>query len=196
MAGLSARRRSVISGTFGVWVTAMALGACGSAKPATSSASAGVCPPKAQRAMARFLDVSPAKITASSSTGGNGSPQCLWKVDLADGARVMTTVNVYNGPQPYFILERTIVEDSQVFTAHPLHAPPLSIAGLGLEASWFPQYPYLMATDGYRMLTVTVSWARQPQRVKRALAEAVSRPYLHTPHGKAAERVVNGYPSG
>ena len=125
----------------------------------------------------------------------NGSPQCLWSAALSDGRRVRTNVNVYSGPQPYFILERTIVEDSQVFTVHPQHPPPLAVTGLGLEASWFPQYPYLMVTDGHRMLTVTVGWPHQSQRVKRALAEVVARPYLHTPHGKAAIRVAEGFPS-
>lgn len=196
MAELFAGRRAPTSVIVGLCVAVTLPAACGSATHATSSASAGVCPSTARRAMATFLALAPAKITASSSIADNGSPQCRWDAELSNGSRVTTTVNVYHGPQPYFILERTIVEDSQVFTAHPLHAPPLAVTGLGLEASWFPQYPYLMATDGHRMLTITVGWAHQRQRVKRALAEDLARPYLHTPHGEAAIRVAEGFPSG
>ena len=146
--------------------------------------------------MATVLAVPVRRVTKAQSTGSNGWPQCLWGVKLAGGIRVTTLVNVDMAPQPYFVLERTIVEDSQVFTPTRLIAPPLAVTGLGLDAAWFPQYPYLMTTDGHRLLTVTVTWARQPQRVERALAEAIARTYLHTPHGKAAERIVNGYPSG
>lgn len=187
--------------TLGVCLAAISIGACGgsqhttSAEQQTSSASAaGPCESKARTAMATFLSVPAAQVAGSASVGNNASPQCLWSVKLADGARVTTLVNVETGPQPYFILERTIVEDSQEFSVTALHPGPLSVTRLGLEAAWFPQYPYLMVTDGHVLLTVTVSWAHRPQRLERALAEAVARTYLHTPHGKAAERLTIGYP--
>jgi len=104
-------------------------------------------------------------------------------------------VNVETGPQPYFILERTAIENNQTFTAKPTHPPATSVPGLGLEADWFPQYPYLIATDGHRLVTVTVTLPHNPERLERALAIRITLPYLHTPHGKAAQRLAEGYPS-
>jgi hypothetical protein len=49
-------------------------------------------------------------------------------------------------------------------------------------------------TDGFRLLTVTVVWPHHSQRSERQLAIAIARPYLHTPHGKVAQRIVQGYP--
>ncbi len=207
----SRARRCPKSLTLGVCTAAMSIAACGSSghktstEPrttveakdgtSTSAAAASPCQSKARTAIAVFLSVRAVQVAGSTSVGNNGSPQCLWSVKLA-GARVTTLVNVDKGPQPYFILERTIVEDSQEFSATALHPGPLSITRLGLEAAWFPQYPYLMVTDGYQLLTVTVRWAHRRQGVERELAEAVARTYLHTPHGKTAERLADGYPSG
>ena len=191
-----ARRASPMIVTACICAAAVVPAGCGDAARRASSAASGPCPIKAQSAMARFLALDSRRVAGARSIGNNGSPQCLWSAVASDGAPVTTLVNVYSGPQPYFILERTIVEDSQVFTPSPLYPPPVSVPGLGLEASWFPQYPYLMTTDGYRLLTVTVRWAHHPQSVERALAVAVARTYLHTPHGKVAQRIANGYPSG
>ena len=88
-------------------------------------------------------------------------------------------VNVARGPQPYFILERTIVEASQVFGAKRLSPAPVSVSRLGLEASWFPAEQWLMATDGYRLITASVEWRGARQSREIALATAATRPYLH-----------------
>jgi hypothetical protein len=53
-----------------------------------------------------------------------------------------------------------------------------------------------MATDGYRLITTTISWRRAKLNRKIALAESVTRPYLHTPHGKVAQAIADGYPPG
>jgi hypothetical protein len=65
---------------------------------------------------------------------------------------------------------------------------------LGLEASWFPQEQWLISTDGYRVITTSVDWSGAGQQRKIALARAVTVPYLHTPHGKVAERLAKSYP--
>jgi hypothetical protein len=103
-------------------------------------------------------------------------------------------MNVDTGPQPYFVLERTIVEASQIFPSR-LSPAPLAVPGLGLEAAWFPAETHLMATDGTRLVTVTVDWPRASQTREIALARAVTRQYLKTPSGKAAQRLAHGYPS-
>jgi hypothetical protein len=104
---------------------------------------------------------------------------------------------VYSGPKPYYILEQVAVGDAQQFTPTRLIPPPLSIAGLGLMADWFAQYPDLEATDGYRLVTVTVTWDHLRQRELRALAVAVTRPYMHPPAGQnATNNLLYGTPPG
>ena len=100
--------------------------------------------------------------------------------------------NVDSSPQPYFRLDRTYEEAAQVFTPGRLIPPPQNVPGLGLEADWFPMQSQLMTTDGYRLITMSFSWPRATQKQERALGEAVSRTYLHTPHGKTARRIAAG----
>ncbi|MGH2851666.1 MAG: hypothetical protein ACRDLP_13730, partial [Solirubrobacteraceae bacterium] len=73
---------------------------------------------------------------------------------------------------------------------------PEQVAGLGLEASWFPAEMHLEATDGKRLLTTTVDWPGVPAAREIRLARAMTATYLHTPHGKAAQAVAKSYPSG
>jgi hypothetical protein len=146
--------------------------------------------------MARFLAVPEAAIAVASSKGNNGSPQCSFSARVSGGSRVGVRANVENTPQPYFVLERTIVEASQIFGARRLTPAPVAIPSLGLEASWFPAQQWLMATDGYRLITTTINWRGAKLNRKIALAESVTRPYLHTPHGKVAQAIADGYPSG
>jgi hypothetical protein len=49
-----------------------------------------------------------------------------------------------------------------------------------------------MATDGYRLITTTVNWRGARSKRKIALAESVTRRYLHTPHGKVAQALADG----
>ncbi len=189
----------------GACLAALAVAACGGSGHATthaasthtsSSASITPCQSEARAAIAHFLAITPGSIAASPSMGTNGMPQCTFSAEVAPRVRMQTVANVDNGPQPYFRLERTEVEASQVFTPTRLTPAPESISALGLEADWFPAYPQLMATDGIRLITVSVDWRTASQNRERTLAEAIARTYLRTPHGKAAERLVDGYPSG
>ena len=95
--------------------------------------------------------------------------------------------NVDNGPQPYFRLERTIVEAGQQFGAVRTAAPPQSVTGLGLDAAWFPDEMKLMTTDGVRLITVTINWPGTSGARRRALARATARDYLGPLNRKAAE---------
>lgn len=154
------------------------------------------CQVKVIEAVARFLAVSPAKVGDAPSKGSNGMPQCSMTARPAGGHTVKVIANVELTPSAYFIVERTIVEASQIFSSQRLSPAPVSIPGLGLEASWFPAEQWLIATDGHRVLTTSVDWTGARQSRKIALAERVTRPYLHTPHGKAAQRLAEGFPSG
>jgi hypothetical protein len=181
---------------------ALLLAGCGHSSPTKHAAARPkkpstppVCLPKSLDAMAGILAVRPAAITTSVSTGNNAMPQCSYVASTSGGGHVGVLANVDNGPSAYFVLERTIVEASQVFGAQRLSPAPVAVFNLGLEASWFPAHSWLMSTDGYRIITATVTWPRAKQSRDIALARAVTVPYLHTPHGKAAEAVVNGYPS-
>ena len=151
-----------------------------------------VCQPAAQDAAARFLGVQAATIKLTPSTGNNTMPQCSFAVPLGSNKHVTLLVNDNTGAQPYFVLERTAIEAGQVFTQSRMIAAPVAVTGLGIEADWFPAENQLMATDGVKLITVTVDWRRTSLARQRALAEAITRPYLKHPNQKAA----NGYPSG
>jgi hypothetical protein len=140
--------------------------------------------------MARLLKLSPDRIVVAAGTGNNGMPQCSYSAQVAGHKRVEATANVDTGPQPYFILERTAIEASQQFAPTRLSPAPQAVTRLGIEADWFPAETQLMATDGIRLITVSVSW-RDSSR-KRALAEALTRPYLK--RSKKGVALAKGYP--
>ena len=144
--------------------------------------------------MAHFLSIAPTTISTSTSMGTNGMPQCSFKAPLVAHKRVDAIANVDNGPQPYFRLERTALEASQTFGTPRLSPAPEAVFHLGLEADWFPAYPQLMATDGKLLITLAVTWNGAPQSRQRQLAVAMTRTYLHTPHGKAAQALAKGTP--
>jgi hypothetical protein len=141
--------------------------------------------------MARFLTVAPNRIALAASTGNNSMPQCSFRARVAGKARVDATANVDNGAQPYFVLERAAIEAAQQFTVSRMIAAPQAVTGLGIEADWFPAETQLMATDGIRLITVSVSWRGSPQARQRALAEALARTYLSHPKRRS---LAKGYP--
>jgi hypothetical protein len=175
------RRRS------GLILAAIALCGCGGharAKPV-------VCVPAARPLLAARLGVPATAISQAVTTGNNGMPQCVLTAARAGERPVQLTVNLDNGPQAYFRLERTAIEASQQFGTVRLYAPPEQIPGLGMEADWFPDADNLETTDGLRLITVTIAWPGSKQAERRRLAEALARPFLMRPHGGAT-----GYPSG
>jgi hypothetical protein len=182
---------------------AIAIAGCGSSAPATRpaaehhrAAAPTLCEPQVLDAIAQYLKVPPAKITARQSVGNDAEPQCTFVARVADGRRVAVIANVGVEVGAYFILERTEVEASQMFAPTRLSPAPQAVYRLGLEADWFPAETHLMATDGTRLVTTTVTWGRVSEARRRALATVVTRPYLKTPHGKAAVAKAEGYPSG
>jgi hypothetical protein len=147
-------------------------------------------------AFARFLHAPPSAVSERGVVGNNASPQCTFTL-VRPAGRIVALANVYDGPSPYFILERTEVEAAQVFGETRPEPTPVPVTRLGLEADWFAgMQERLMATDGKLLITTTVRWHGSKAKQRRALAIATTRPYLHTPHGKAAIAAAEGYPSG
>jgi hypothetical protein len=163
------------------------LAGCGSAHHGPS-----VCVPRARAAVAGRLGVPVAAVSQSVSAGNNGMPECVLTARRSGEPAVRVTVNLDNGPQPYFRLERTVVEASQQFGTVRLYAAPQQIPGLGLDADWFPDGDYVMTTDGARLMTATVGWPHSTQAQRRALAQTAARAFLR----RARRRAANGYPSG
>jgi hypothetical protein len=191
------RRRRVAVAAAALALSAL-LCSCGHSAPAKTAAThrhlTAACTSGALGAMARTLGVSASSIDAAASTANNAMPQCAFNT-RAHGKRVAMTVNVDNGPQPYFVLERTIVEASQIFPVRASPAPT-QVAGLGLEASWFPAETHLEATDGLRLITATVvNWPGAATSSEIRLARAMTTTYLKTPHGKAAAKLATGFPA-
>lgn len=186
----------------GAGFAALLASGCGGSSSAKKDASgahpatplhATVCQPVAQDAVAQFLGVQAASIKLKPSVGNNTMPQCSFAVPLGGKRHVTLLVNDNTGPQPYFVLERTAIEAAQVFTADRLIAAPVAVTGLGIEADWFPAENQLMATDGLKLITVTVDWRHSSLARQRAVAEAILRPYLkhHT-----SKSLAKGFPSG
>jgi hypothetical protein len=142
--------------------------------------------------MAGYLHVAPQTIATAPSTGNNQMPQCSFTTRDARGRRIQVVANDYTGPQPYFILDRTATEASQNFALNRDYPAPAAIMGLGLEADWFPATRQLMATDGIRLITATVSWRGTTQARQQALAEPMTRQYLNL--SKLGSARAHGYP--
>lgn len=187
----------------GLLVMTLATG-CGSSAARTTTtkraaaahhaAPAGPCRSAARDALARFLHVAPASVTIAAGIGNTADPVCTYATRTPGGKRVSLNADVYSGPQPYFVLERTIVEASQPFTPKRLSPAPQTVFGLGLEASWFPNRDQLMSTDGLKLITVAVAWPRAKLSREVAVATAISRPYLKKLAPKQARAVENGFP--
>jgi hypothetical protein len=184
----AATRRLTILGALGA---ALLTAGCGSSSSSSSSSGTGatgatgakraaspVCLPKAVDAVARYLDVAPGSISLTKQTGNNAMPQCSLRAHPAHAPGIHLIANVYDGPQPYFVLERTAVEAGQQFTDQRMIAAPVTVSGLGLDADWFPAEKQLMSTDGKRLITVTVDWHGVPAARQRAIARAALAPYL------------------
>jgi hypothetical protein len=108
-------------------------------------------------------------------------------VTVVGRRRLLVIVNVDMEPQPYFRLERAIVEAGQQFGLVRGFTPPQAVAGLGLDASWFPDQSKLMTTDGTRLISATVLWPRAGQRRSRDLAVVAARHYLGKLQPNAAD---------
>ncbi len=181
-------------------LAALALAACGSAGHAGSTTAGGwpaehpVCLRVSLAAIARSLAVPVASISRSISTGNDAMPQCLYTAHRVGTRTIKVLANIDSTQGAYFVVERTIDEAAQTFTYPQRGSPPPVSVHLGLLASWFPEEQWLISTDGRKVMTVSVDWSGASQQRKIALARAVTAPYLHTPHGKLAQRLAQTFP--
>jgi hypothetical protein len=137
------------------------------------------------------LDVS--GISTTRSVGRNGMTQCTFVARRRSGA-VSVTVNVDNGPQVPFRLERTVVEAGQLFGPAPpgWHAP-IGLSGLGPYASWFTNDDKLLASNGIDLITVYVTWPHEPRAGMIKLARAAVAQYIRRVR-KLPGNAPTGYP--
>ncbi len=161
-----APRRSVLAVAAGIVATA-----CGS----SASALRAPCQAHARAVIAAAVHLRPTLLTAVRGVGNNSYPQCTYS---ARGVSV--TVNVYDGPQTYFLVERTAIEAGQQagFSGGQSAVPVVQVNGIGEEAFWFPGRSEFLTTDGHRMIDVTVGPEHEPPAALQALGEIAARPYL------------------
>jgi hypothetical protein len=188
-------RRARAGGALALILAATALAGCGGSNVLQSSASTEassttathasskpvVCAPAARAALAHALSMTSAGVTERAGTSNEATPQCTFRA-----GKVEVVAIVDSAPQPYFRLERTVVEATQQFSSAPLPMP-VHIGGLGLDADWFPQPKQLETTDGRRLITVGVVWHGVPTKLRVALAKVIARTYLGPLDRKAAD---------
>jgi len=176
-----------------ITATVLTLAGCGGSGTARlAHLGPPVCNHRDVQAMARLLKVAPNTITTSKSIGDNGMPQCTFVTHRSAHHRVLVVANVDDSSQPYQVLRRTIEEASQFFNVYEPSAAPSNIPRLGISASWFPDYQWLEATDGLRLITAHVAWRGSTKKQKIALARGMIRPYLKTLSRKQVSETVNG----
>lgn len=132
-----------------------------------------------------MLGVSTGLVRSTATTGNNSFPECHFAATSA-GRRVTVIVNVDSSPQPYFRLERTIVEDGQQFGVQRNFSPPQTVSHLGLDAAWVPDQRLLLTTDGKALISVTIGWRGAGPGRRVALAKAAAQAYLGKPQPKNA----------
>jgi hypothetical protein len=96
-----------------------------------------LCSAQARAAFAQYLALPLARVASAASTGNNGFPQCTLSAEIAGGGHVSLSASDYTGPKPYFILERTNVEQVQIFGPERLVPAPVPVNNPGFEADWF-----------------------------------------------------------
>ncbi len=120
-------------------------------------------------------------VTAKAGTSSQATPQCVFRA-----GKLKVVAMADSSPQPYFRLERTVVESQQQFSSVPL-PQTRHIDGLGLDAQWFPGDQQLMTTDGRRLITVGVARHGWTTKQRIALSVVIARTYLGPLDRKAAD---------
>jgi hypothetical protein len=159
--------------------------------PKTASKAHAVCAPQTQAAIRRALNAG--SVSIRRSVGTNGMPQCAFTAHVKHG-RVSVLVNLDDGPQVPFRIERTVVEATQLFGPPPPGwKAPVGLLGLGAYASWFPNEDELMASNNVDLLTVSVTWPHEPRAGMIRLARAAIAPYMKEGR-KLSGTVHTGFP--
>lgn len=167
------RRRRFATALIG-GLAAIGAGGCGQAatRPAAET---GPCSTAARAVIGRAAGTPAALVAATKFTAPSGAASCRFAV-----REIGVQSNIDTAPQAYERLERETVEYGQtVIWSHQGPAPyPQNVTGLGVAADWFPRERRVLATDGTRLVAVTVTWQRATQAQARMLAEALARDYV------------------
>jgi hypothetical protein len=136
-------------------------------------------------------------LLASHVTGNNGMPQCNY-VSRGPGGKAdhaSLTVNLDDGPQVVFRLDRTDEEATQIFGTPPpgWHAP-IGQYGLGTNAAWYIANQQLMATNGRYLFTVTVQWPHASRAAMIKLAREAIAPYMKKNPRHLSPTAITSYP--
>jgi hypothetical protein len=126
--------------------------------------------------VARTIKLPSGSVSVAQSTGNNAMPQCSFRA-----RRVTLIANVDSSPQTFQRLERAVVEEAQQFSTTRNVPAPERVAGLGLDADWFPFEGQLLTADNRQLITVTIKWPGGAKKRARALSAAVARIYLKQP---------------
>ncbi len=100
--------RTSLASLLTVVILGAALAGCGGQTSKRTSTAAGLEPPcrtRSRALVAREVGARAGAVSAVAGVASNSYPQCAY----SSGA-VRIVVNVDNGPQPYFVLERTAIE--------------------------------------------------------------------------------------
>jgi hypothetical protein len=174
------RRRHRAPWLAGAALAAAAIAGCGGSSPrATDSFVRPACSQRTVAAIAVESGVAARAIAQHSFTQPSGSKACHFSAGGSHGLSV--TVAIDSAPQAHYRLDRQVVEYGQtIIWSHQGSAPyPQYLAHLAMEADWLPVPRELLATDGVRIVDVTVGhWPRSsPAGAERAM-EKVVRLYM------------------
>ncbi|HST41839.1 MAG TPA: hypothetical protein VLK58_20130 [Conexibacter sp.] len=122
----------------------------------------------------------PRAIAAALGDGARGqlddrAPNVLTCTFRVSATAVRVTID--SAPQALTRFSRTVVERGQAHLGDPRAELPVEIGGIGVGAAWVAAARELSATDGRRLVTVTVVTPQAGAR-PRATAAAVARAAL------------------
>ncbi len=146
------------------------------------------CSGKARAILAHLAAVPDAKVTQVRYTAPSGADSCRMTVTGKHTGRVVVALELDTAPQAYFRLEREAVEDAQAFATSTTHTypPPQDLAGVGLEADWFPGEQKAMTTDGKTLYSVLITWPHVKMAREKALGAHIALALVgHTPETAA-----------
>jgi hypothetical protein len=128
---------------------------------------------RGRRAIAAHLGVRAGSLATRRTSANTDAPECVFTA-RAHGTRIVLSVSVSGAPQPYAVLDRAAVEQSQLWGASRFTAAPQLVTHLGL-----PAQEHVMTTDAVNLITATIMhWPGSHERDRRRLAVAAARPYL------------------
>ncbi|MGH2908248.1 MAG: hypothetical protein ACRDK8_02990 [Solirubrobacteraceae bacterium] len=143
-----------------------------------------MCTVKGRAAFATRVGVAPEAVGERRERARSGAAECVFSA-----GRMVVSVSVSGAPDAYAVLERQAEEQAQIFGAKRFTPAPQLITGLGADAYWFPAQHQVVTTEGVNLVTATiVRWPHTPRSRHRALAVALSRPYL----GRVSKKFLRG----